>query len=113
MNNRDITQEIISRMSMLSHAFKVLAGTAFTGLITCYNSINTAIGFIALIILFGIMDLYYFYMEIYYRFNINDNNIPKVKFDINCVRRLFISFSVWFYYTFIIVAIPIYILFFK
>lgn len=111
MNNRDITQEIITRMSTLSHAFKILAGTAYIGMITCmYNeNIHTSnIGFILIIALFIIMDLYYFYMEKYFRKYINDNNIPKIKWlDIQCIFKVATSFSIWFYYGYMLISFMI------
>lgn len=77
--------EKIERMSTFSNAFKVLAGTALIGVET-HSKL-----FIAPIILFAIMDLYYFYKEKQFR----DTNISTGK----AILEALLSFSFCGYYS--------------
>lgn len=102
MERSEIKQEIIQRMSMISNTFKVLAGTALIGLTVSENAWIIAI-------LFGVMDIYYFYIEKYVR---NTDEFKAVFFKRGCCvhwKSVFKSFSVWGYYLIMVIITILYL----
>lgn len=95
-SNYDIN-EVIIRMSNLSNTFKILAGTAVVG---CEVK---SLVFIVPVIIFAIMDIYYFSIEKSERFRLENNGNRCTKRD--AIMMAMKSFSITGYYIMIIIAI--------
>lgn len=91
------TKEVIIRMSNLSNTFKILAGTAVVG---C--EIKSSV-FTVPVVIFAIMDIYYFSIEKSERFKLENNGNRCTKRE--AIMMAMKSFSITGYYIMIIIAV--------
>lgn len=94
MDKKELKTSIISRMSTLSNTFKILAGTSLL-----HTDSKKLWQVLAIAALMMVMNIYYFYIEKYYRMYIEDPENEHVKWlDFTCMGKVLKSFSIWGYY---------------